>query len=74
VLNRLIDTHRPDVVLTGHVHEAPFRSEGSWIDLIGDTVVLNAGRRSGPVPAHLVLDTGTREVTWWAGEPVTRRF
>lgn len=75
VLNRLIDTYHPDIVLTGHVHEAPFRPDGSWFDLIDGTIVLNAGRRAGPVPAHLVLDTGRREVMWWAGgDPVTQSF
>ena len=75
VLNRLVVTFRPDVVLTGHVHEAPFRPDGSWYDRIDDTVVLNAGRRSGPIPAHLILDTATREVTWWgAAEPATAAF
>lgn len=66
VLNRLIDEHRPDIVLTGHVHDAPFRPEGSWSDRIGDTLVLNAGRHVGPVPAHLVLDTGAGSVEWWS--------
>jgi Icc-related predicted phosphoesterase len=64
VLNRLIDLHRPDIVLTGHVHEAPFRPDGSWHDLIGDTIVLNAGRQPGPVPAHLIVDTGSGEIVW----------
>ena len=64
VLNGLIERHRPDVVLAGHVHEAPFVPDGCWFDRIGQTVVLNAGRQPGPVPAHLVLDTGTAEVTW----------
>jgi len=75
VLNRLIGAYRPDVVLTGHVHEAPFLPDGSWYDRVDDTVVLNAGRRAGPVPAHIHLDTGTREITWWAAdEPSTVTF
>jgi Icc-related predicted phosphoesterase len=65
VLNRLIDEHRPDLVLTGHVHEAPFRPDGSWYDRVGSTLVLNAGRQTGPVPAHLIVDTAAREVAWW---------
>ena len=66
VLNELIATHQPDIVLTGHVHDSPFRPEGSWHDRIGDTLVLNAGRHVGPVPAHLVLDTGDGSVEWWS--------
>jgi len=65
VLDELIERHGPDVVLTGHVHEAPFRPDGSWNDRIGHTLVLNAGRQAGPVPAHLILDTAAREAAWW---------
>ncbi|WP_051062558.1 metallophosphoesterase family protein [Ilumatobacter nonamiensis] len=68
VLNGLIDMHQPDIVLTGHVHEAPFRPDGSWHDRIGDTLVLNAGRQPGPIPAHLIVDTTTDEVDWWTFE------
>ena len=45
-----IDQYRPDVVLTGHVHDPPFKPEGSWADRIGDTWVFNPGRQIGPVP------------------------
>jgi Icc-related predicted phosphoesterase len=68
VLNRLIEQHAPDIVLTGHVHEAPFRPDGSWHDRIGGTLVLNAGRQPGPIPAHLIVDTRCDEVTWWSFE------
>lgn len=64
VLNALIDRYAPDLVLTGHVHEAPFQADGSWHHLIGSTTVLNAGRQSGPVPAHLLVDSATRLATW----------
>jgi len=73
VLNGLIERHSPDIVLTGHVHEAPMRPDGSWNDRIGDTLVLNAGRQAGPpAPAHLILDTGAREVMWWTIEKGSR--
>ncbi len=68
VLNRLIGEHRPDIVLAGHVHESPFRPHGSWYDRLDRTLVLNAGRQLGPVPAHVVLDTGTGEAQWWSFE------
>jgi Icc-related predicted phosphoesterase len=68
VLNGLIELHEPDIVLTGHVHEAPFRPDGSWHDRIGHTIVLNAGRQPGPIPAHLVVDTGAGDVEWWSLE------
>jgi Icc-related predicted phosphoesterase len=70
VLNRLIDEHRPDLVLTGHVHESPFHPDGSWYDRIGPTLVCNAGRQRGPIPAHLIVDTGpgAGTVMWWSFE------
>ena len=51
-----IDEHRPDIVLTGHVHEPPFKPDGAWADRIGDTWVFNAGRQIGPVPARIEID------------------
>ncbi|MEO1056448.1 MAG: metallophosphoesterase, partial [Actinomycetota bacterium] len=69
VLNRLITEHRPDLVLCGHVHDSPFRApDGSFHDRVGDTLVLNAGRQPGPIPAHLIVDTQEREVFWWSFE------
>ncbi|KQW38099.1 metallophosphoesterase [Rhizobacter sp. Root404] len=59
-----IATHRPDIVLTGHVHEPPFKPDGAWADRIGDTWVFNAGRQIGPVPAHIALDLGEGTAAW----------
>jgi Icc-related predicted phosphoesterase len=66
VLNRLIGDYGPDIVLTGHVHDSPFRPEGSWHDRLGETLVLNAGRHVGALPAHLILDTADGSVEWWS--------
>ena len=66
LLNQLIERHRPELVLTGHVHEAPMRPDGSWHDRIGDTLVLNAGRQPGPIPAHAIIDTDACDVLWWS--------
>src|SRR5690606_15407107 len=49
-LNGWIAKYRPDFVFSGHVHEAPFARDGSWVDRIGDTWVFNAGRQIGPIP------------------------
>lgn len=54
----------PDLVLTGHVHEPPFRPAGAWADRIGPTWVFNPGRQIGPVPAHIVIDTAAGVATW----------
>ena len=61
-----IEALSPDLVLTGHIHEAPFRKEGSWVDRIGRTWVFNAGRQIGPVPAHIIFDTERQKAAWFS--------
>ena len=52
------------MVLTGHVHEPPFKPDGAWADRIGDTWVFNAGRQIGPVPAHIEIDLEAGSAAW----------
>jgi Icc-related predicted phosphoesterase len=59
-----IAEHQPDLVLTGHVHDPPFRPEGAWADRIGRTWVFNAGRQIGPVPARIELDLDLGRAEW----------
>lgn len=59
-----IGRHRPDLVLCGHIHNAPFYAEGSWIDRIGETWVFNPGRQIGPVPTHIEFDLEALEARW----------
>jgi len=63
-LGRWIDQYQPDIVMCGHVHEAPFVSEGSWVDRIGATRVFNTGHYLGVPPAHVILDTHAQEAVW----------
>ena len=56
--------HQPDLVLAGHVHEAPFKPDGGWADRVGRTWVFNAGSQIGPVPSHIVLDLDADRATW----------
>lgn len=65
-LNSWIDEHRPDLVLTGHIHDSPFIEGGSWIARLGSTWVMNPGHTIGPVPAHVVIDTDTGAADWWS--------
>jgi Predicted phosphoesterases, related to the Icc protein len=73
-LREWIDQYRPDMVLSGHVHQSPFIKEGSWADRIGSTWVFNAGQQFGAPPAHIVIDTQTEEAFWFsaAGNQVVR--
>jgi Icc-related predicted phosphoesterase len=59
-----IGQHQPAVVFCGHVHQAPFASDGSWIDRVGLTLVLNSGRQIGPIPTHIEIDTDARLARW----------
>ena len=54
----------PDIVLTGHVHESPFKPAGHWAHRIGRSWVLNAGRQIGPVPTHVSLDLAAGSAEW----------
>ena len=68
-----IEQHHPDVVLCGHVHQSPFANDGAWIDRIGSTLVLNAGRQIGPVPTCIELDTETAPGAVVVARGVVRR-
>lgn len=59
-----IRRHRPTMVLSGHIHQSPFREGGSWVDRIDDTWIFNAGRQIGPVPTHIIIDTTAGRATW----------
>jgi Icc-related predicted phosphoesterase len=65
-LVRLIEQHRPDIVFSGHVHQAPFDAAGSWVDRIGSTWVFNVGHQFGAPPAHIVFDAEQDEALWFS--------
>jgi Icc-related predicted phosphoesterase len=80
-LERWIGEHHPDIVFSGHVHQAPFVKEGSWVDRLGPTWVFNAGHQFGAPPAHLIVDTAEATALWLSAagnqfvkldEPLTR--
>ena len=65
-----IEQHSPGIVLCGHVHQSPFASDGGWIDRIGSTLILNAGRQRGPFPACIEIDTTAGTASWRSLEGV----
>lgn len=76
-----IRQYQPDIVLTGHIHQSPFRKGGSWADRLGRTWVFNAGRQIGPCPTHVIVDTDANRAMWFSlagnevvklNEPLTR--
>jgi Icc-related predicted phosphoesterase len=64
LLAELVARHSPTAVLCGHIHEAPFRSGGSWIDRVGDTWLFNAGGQIGEVPARVEIDFARDTARW----------
>ena len=65
-LREWIEQYRPDIVLSGHVHQSPFVKDGSWVDRIGPTWVFNAGQQFGAPPAHVIIDTDEGEALWFS--------
>ena len=63
-LREWIERFGPDLVLSGHIHRAPFLAEGSWIDRIEKTWVLNPGQQPGPFPTYIRLDLDVMIAEW----------
>lgn len=65
-----IENYKPDIVLSGHVHQSPFIKGGSWFDRLGSTWVFNVGQQFGRPPAHIMLDLNNEKAYWFsaAGE------
>ena len=58
--------HTPDYVVSGHVHEAPFVRNGSWVDRIGNAWLFNAGKQVGAVPTMIAIDTDAKQAAWFS--------
>jgi Icc-related predicted phosphoesterase len=52
------------MVLSGHIHNAPFYPGGSWVDRIGHTWVFNPGRMIGAEPTSLTIDLDAQTAEW----------
>lgn len=63
-LAQWIERYRPDIVLSGHVHQSPFTKDGSWFDKVGNTWVFNAGHQFGSPPAFIALDLDAGTAFW----------
>jgi hypothetical protein len=65
-LPRLLEQHHPDLVLCGHIHEAPHVPGGGWAERRGSSMLFNGGALRGQIPSHIVLDLDERTATWWS--------
>ena len=68
LLGGWIRHYQPEMVLGGHIHNAPFVKDGSWIDSVDGCWVFNGGRQPGGVPTFTVIDTDKQHATWIANE------
>jgi Icc-related predicted phosphoesterase len=59
-----IERFGPDIVLSGHIHNAPFYPKGSWVERIGKTWVFNPGRQIGCSPTYISFDFESMTATW----------
>ena len=64
VLADWVRQYHPRMVLGGHVHQAPFRPPGCWVDQLDGTWLFNAGRQVGPEPAFVALDLAAMTARW----------
>jgi Icc-related predicted phosphoesterase len=60
-----IDEHQPDIVLCGHIHQAPWAPGGAWHAQLGRTHVFNPGKQVGKVPPHVTLDLAEGTADWF---------
>lgn len=63
-LKQWIELYQPTMVISGHVHQSPFVTDGSWFDRLGKTWVFNGGHQYGRPPAHIVLDIDSTQAFW----------
>ncbi|WP_193213309.1 metallophosphoesterase family protein [Luteolibacter marinus] len=72
-LSGWIERFSPHIVLSGHIHNAPFYAQGSWIDRLGQTWAFNPGRQIGGCPSVLLFDLERQEVSWHSDDGVEAR-
>ncbi len=72
-LTSWIEKFAPSMVLSGHIHNAPFYSQGSWVQRIGKTWAFNPGRQIGGSPAALRFDLIEMDVSWHSLAGVERQ-
>lgn len=59
-----IPRFHPDLILAGHIHQAPFVDGGGWAQRLDQTWIFNPGQQPGPVPTHIVVDLEEGSAVW----------
>lgn len=63
-----IRRHQPDLVFSGHIHNAPYLAEGGWHTRIGRSWIFNPGKQPGGEPTRIVVDLAARRAEWISAE------
>lgn len=63
-----IADHQPDMVLSGHIHNAPYYAEGGWHARSGKTWIFNPGKQPGSEPTRIVIDLEAGRAEWFSAE------
>lgn len=70
VVREWIARYQPDIVFSGHIHNAPFYAEGCWHTRLGASWIFNPGKQIGPEPTHIIVDLAARRAEWCSLEGV----
>lgn len=70
VVRKWIERFQPDLVFSGHIHNAPYYAEGGWHTRIGKTWIFNPGKQPGGEPTRIVVDLAAGRASWFSTEGV----
>lgn len=65
-----IEKYQPDIVFSGHIHNAPYYAEGGWHARMGKTWIFNPGKQLGGEPTRITVDLVSRRAEWSSVEGV----
>lgn len=65
-----IRRYSPDMVFSGHIHNAPYFADGGWHARLGSSWVFNPGMQPGEEPARIIVDLEAGRADWFSAEGV----
>ena len=68
ILPEWIAAHQPDIVFSGHIHNAPYYGAGSWHARMGKTWIFNPGKQLGGEPTRIQVDLEAGTAEWFSIE------